>query len=128
MELLEKLSDIKLKVVKRAGDKVIDLLHQSNSWADSDCFREDCIVCKTANSNEKKGKCRKRNVLYEIICISCYKKDLMEKGIMALEKTTSEKNDTIVVIEHEKHEETNRIGKRKREKEKKYGRRYRVQG
>ena len=68
---LEKLGKFKIKIVERAGNKLVDVLHKSNAWGEKDCERIDCLICNT--SNAKKGSCRKRNVLYETYCITCEK-------------------------------------------------------
>ena len=65
LELFEKVGDIKLKVVERAGSKLVDLLHKSDVCSDIDCQRDDCLICSSCVGEEKKGKCRKRNVIYE---------------------------------------------------------------
>ena len=64
---------IKIKIVERTGDKIVDLLHRSNAWADSDCERSDCIVCDSAENDAKKGSCKIRGVTYEVYCKNCEK-------------------------------------------------------
>ena len=76
LDSLEKLGKFKIKLVERAGTKIVDMLHQSDAWNMMDCERDDCIICKTETS--KKGSCRRRNVLYETFCITC-QKDKEEK-------------------------------------------------
>ena len=71
LEGLEKLGKFEIKLVERAGSKVVDILYQSNAWNMMDCERNDCIICNTETS--KKGSCRCRNVLYETFCITCQK-------------------------------------------------------
>ena len=68
---LEKVGRIKLKIVERTGDKLSDILHKSDSWADEDCGRPDCIICSSVGENGKKGMCKKRNILYETYCETC---------------------------------------------------------
>ena len=36
---IEKVCKIKIKVVERTGDKVVDLLHKSDAWSSQDCMR-----------------------------------------------------------------------------------------
>ena len=69
LDSLEKLGKFKIKLVERAGTKVVDILHQSNAWSMMDCERKDCLICNTESS--KKGSCKRRNVLYETFCITC---------------------------------------------------------
>ena len=71
LEVLEKVGSIKIKVVERAGSKLVDLLHKSNVWSDADCKREDCIICSSCVGEEKKGKCKRRKVVYETFCLTC---------------------------------------------------------
>ena len=71
MESLEKLGKFKVKIVERAGNKIVDVLHKSDAWSLMDCERTDCLICSTETS--KKGSCRRRNILYETFCITCKK-------------------------------------------------------
>ena len=77
LDSLERLGKFKVKLVERAGNKIVDILHKSNAWSELDCDREDCLICKTENS--KKGSCRRRNILYETYCITCQKVHKEEK-------------------------------------------------
>ena len=52
LEALEKLGNLKMKVVEQTGDKVVDLLHRSDPWSNKDCGREDCLLCKSAGEND----------------------------------------------------------------------------
>ena len=74
-EKLEKLEEaggnIKIKIVERAGDKIVDLLHRSNPWDNIDCMRNDCLLCSTAGEKGRKGVCRRRNIVYETFCMNC---------------------------------------------------------
>ena len=81
LENFEKLGTIKIKIVERAGEKLVDALHKSNAWNEMDCNRPDCLICKTEGS--KKGSCRRRNVLYETFCKTCedIEKEIVEKEI-----------------------------------------------
>ena len=63
---------LRIKVVERAGEKIVDALHKSNPWEEVICGREDCLFCY--GSNEKMiGKCKKRGVVYETLCMLCEK-------------------------------------------------------
>ena len=97
---LEKLGKFKIKLVERAGNKLVDVLHKSNAWGEKDCERIDCLICST--SNAKKGSCRKRNVLYETYCITC-EKDAIEKErgdeesiLNILERDHQAKNPSVI--------------------------------
>ena len=65
LESLEKLGQFKIKLVERAGNRIVDVLHKSNAWSMMDCERDDCLICSTETS--RKGTCRRRNVLYETL-------------------------------------------------------------
>ena len=84
----EELSSIRVKLVERTGEKIVDILHKSNPWEATHCGREDCMYC--GSRNEKLvGKCKKRNIVYETECLLC-------KGEMGeadgFEKIESEKD------------------------------------
>ena len=87
IETFEKVGDLRLKVVERTGDKLTDLLHKSNICEDNYCDRKDCLICMSTSEEEKKGMCKKRNVIYETYCITCMKKEKYEKE---MRETTSE--------------------------------------
>ena len=78
-ERLSKLEEssgrLKIKIVERSGLKLTDLLHKSNAWSSRDCMREDCLMCKTAENECDKGKCYRRNIMYETFCIICYERN-----------------------------------------------------
>ena len=57
-----------MKILERAGEKIVDLLHKSNPWEDMDCQREKCLMCKTAMKEEGKLE---RCTVYEIHCVEC---------------------------------------------------------
>ena len=42
---LEKVGKTKIKLVERAGTKLVDLLHKSDPWGKVDCKRENCEPC-----------------------------------------------------------------------------------
>ena len=71
LEAIENVSNIKVKIVERTGDKVIELLHKSDSWSDIDCERPDCLICSSCGEKERKGMCKKRNIIYETYCLIC---------------------------------------------------------
>ena len=64
----EEISCIRIRIVKRIGEKLMDIIHKSNPWKAIHCDREDCMFC---NSSEEKliGKCKKRNIVYETECL-----------------------------------------------------------
>ena len=64
-------SCIKVKIVERGREKIVDLLHKSNPWKDKDCERKECVLCSSAGEKDKRGICKKRNIVYEIFCLEC---------------------------------------------------------
>ena len=92
-ERLSKLEEssgrLKIKIVERSGLKLTDLLHKSNAWSSRDCMREDCLMCKTAENECDKGKCYRRNIMYETFCITCQEnieKENVEKDAEGTER------------------------------------------
>ena len=69
MKELEKVGTIKIKIVEKAGNKIVDLLHKSNGWSNEDCEREDCIVCSSAMDDDNAIRnCKRRSITYETFC------------------------------------------------------------
>ena len=72
----EKLQDVtgdRVKIVEKAGRKLENILASGDPWKGMDCKRPNCFLC---NSKILTGKglrqdCSKRNILYEIKCITC---------------------------------------------------------
>ena len=88
---IEKVGQLKIKLVERAGDKLEELLHRSDAWSDRDCDRADCLPCKSAGEDGVKGSCKRRNVIYETYCISC--QEIIEKDEEKKEIELGEKNE-----------------------------------
>ena len=70
---LEVLTGYRLKVVERAGTKLVNLLHKSDPWQGIYCGRDLCLLCSTKARTGKlmKQECTKRSCIYEIWCIKC---------------------------------------------------------
>ena len=76
----EKIKDItgnRIKVVERAGVKLQDILVK-DPWKGKDCGRQNCFVCTTKMLTEKgeRKDCTKRNVVYEIQCLTCKDREI----------------------------------------------------
>ena len=84
-----------MKIVERTGDTLVDLLHKSNSWANEDCERTECLVCSSSEYGSKKGSCRKRNITYETFCITCQKLEKKKDPADDNEIVDVEKEDII---------------------------------
>ena len=75
---LEKIMGYRLKIVERAGDKLINLLTSSNPWRGKICDRPNCMLCDTKARTGKnlKQDCSKRNLVYETKCETCEKREI----------------------------------------------------
>ena len=82
---LERVGKFRIKLVEKTGDKLVDLLHQSDPWNNLDCERPDCLPCSSAGENEKKGQCKKKSVVYETYCMTCMENE-EESALGAEEK------------------------------------------
>ena len=73
IQKLKPWTGINLKVIERVGEKLEDLIHQSNPWENVDCNRVDCFTCQSsARSEDMKFKsCKKRSVVYQTWCQTC---------------------------------------------------------
>ena len=76
-EKLGSITGYRLKIVEKAGDKLVDLLTKSNPWQGMDCGRDACLLCKTKLKTERNltQDCHTRNLVYETWCMTCLKKD-----------------------------------------------------
>ena len=64
---------VKIKIVEKVGNKLVDMLHQSDPWQGTDCQREHCLPCRTKAKTEKdlRKDCTRRSVVYETWCLNC---------------------------------------------------------
>ena len=61
LKAMETVSCLRIKVIERTGEKIVDALHRSNPWEDLDCVRDLCFFC--GGGDEKMvGKCKQRGV------------------------------------------------------------------
>ena len=78
LELYEMFSNLKIRVVEKTGERIVDTLHKSNPWDNNKCERKDCRICE--GPEEKMwGRCKHRNVVYETQCMICLKEGEKEK-------------------------------------------------
>ena len=70
LKALETVSSLRVKVIERTGEKIVDSLHKSNPWENVDCEREHCLFCGGEES-KMRGKCKQRGVVYETRCMLC---------------------------------------------------------
>ena len=74
---LGKQTGVRIKVVEKVGNKLVDLLHQSDPWQGADCQREKCLPCITKRKTEKDKRkdCTTRNIVYETWCMNCEREE-----------------------------------------------------
>ena len=72
-ESIKNVTGYRVKVVERAGFKIQDILTGKDPWKGADCGRENCFVCSTKVLTGKglNKDCSKRNIIYEIKCLTC---------------------------------------------------------
>ena len=109
---MESISCLRVKIVERAGEKIVDALHKSNPWEDVNCGREDCIFCN-GNNEKMMGKCKQRGVVYETLCMLCEKKRKQLEDAYGDEETGRIENNG----EKRKREDMREIKERQRLKE-----------
>ena len=70
---LEEMTDMRLKMVEKAGTKIGDILTDGDPWSGQDCSRETCWLCETKlkTGKNKRQECTKRNLVYETYCMNC---------------------------------------------------------
>ena len=98
----EKLKDItgeKVKVVEKSGIKLENILTKNNPWKGMDCKRPNCLLCmtKTLTGKQLKKDCTKRNILYEIKCLTC--EERMKTSIEENEGDEEKRKDLITNME-----------------------------
>ena len=72
---LEKIGKLKFEIVEKTGNKLENILHNSNAWGIQDCERNDFILCESAGENDKKGQWKNINVVYETYCLLCEERE-----------------------------------------------------
>ena len=77
---LQEITGDRIKIVERAGRKLENILTNKDPWKGKDCGRSNCFLCSTKvlTGKDLKKDCTKRNILYEIRCLTC-EKDELEK-------------------------------------------------
>ena len=79
---------VEIKIVERAGVKLVDMLHKADPWKGMDCGREQCFLCSTKQKTGKRKEqdCTKRSIVYENWCITCEKREMQRVEDMKLEE------------------------------------------
>ena len=90
-EKLKEITGEKVKIVEKAGMKLENILTKNNPWKGQDCGRPNCLLCmtKTLTEKEMKKDCSKRNILYELRCLTC--EERIRKKIVESEDDEDEK-------------------------------------
>ena len=67
IQILKPFTKINLKVVERAGRKLVETLHKSNPWENSLCERKSCLPCTSSKKemDESVRNCKKRSIIYQ---------------------------------------------------------------
>ena len=60
-------SQLKIKLVEFTGPKIVDVVKQKVEGSNEEHCEQECMVC----NGEKRGKCRKRSAVYNIVCRTC---------------------------------------------------------
>ena len=83
----------KFKIVEKAGKKLENILSGKDPWKGADCGRKNCFLCTTKVHTGKhlKKDCSKRNILYEIRCLTCEEIEI-EKLNEELSDSDNDKN------------------------------------
>ena len=71
MENLKHILGYNIKIVERAGTPLKLMFSLAKIGEGGECGRGDCIPCTQDSRGEKLPPCRKRNILYENICLKC---------------------------------------------------------
>ena len=66
-------TNIGIKIVERAGERIEDILHKSDPWEKKDCGRKDCAPCISSSESDKLPykNFTKRSVVYRTWCETC---------------------------------------------------------
>ena len=77
-EFLQEITGERVKIVEKAGTKLEDILTKTDPWKGLDCGRENCFLCATKALTGKglSQDCSKRNIVYEIKCLTCEEQEM----------------------------------------------------
>ena len=89
-EKLVEVTGNKVKIVERAGNKLENILAGKDPWKGKDCERKNCFICNTKvlTGKDLNKDCTKKNIIYEIRCLTCEKIEL--EKIENLEEASDE--------------------------------------
>ena len=119
LETLERVGNLKFKVVEKTGRKIEEILHRSDSWSNRDCGREECLICQSAAEEERKGMCKRRNIVYETYCKTCYEKERSKKEETEIHNINCEEVQEMMLSSDKKGGKRKRGGEEETKKDKK---------
>ena len=75
---LQEVTGDKVKIVERAGKKLENIIAGKDPWKGKDCGRKNCFLCSTKvlTGKDLNKDCTKRNLLYEIRCLTCERRKM----------------------------------------------------
>ena len=70
---LAAITGYRVRITETSGSQLCRILPNTNPWGQGDCERVECYTC--SQSGERLEDCKKRNILYESVCLVCNKED-----------------------------------------------------
>ena len=89
VQQLARRNGLKMRVIEKAGLTIKKILQKSNPFEKKICGRDECAVCEYG----KKGDCRSRGCVYQLMCKEDWKKYRGQTGRSAHERTNEEMDD-----------------------------------
>ena len=101
---LQEVTGDKVKITERAGRKLENILTGKDPWKGKDCGRSNCFLCttKVLTGKDLNKDCTKRNILYEIRCLSCEQQEL-ERIELEADGDENKKKDLLSHVEIPKY-------------------------
>ena len=66
---MSEITGFRTRIVEGVGNKLQQLLSNSNPWSGAHCGREDCTPCNQGGENLQ--DCTRRGIIYESVCTIC---------------------------------------------------------
>ena len=66
---LAAITGYRVRITETSGSQLCRILPNTNPWGQGDCERVECYTC--SQSGERLEDCKKRNILYESVCLVC---------------------------------------------------------
>ena len=74
---LARITGYRVRITETSGSQLCRILPNTNPWGTKDCERGNCYTC--SQSGEKMEDCKRRNILYESVCLVCNKEEVNKK-------------------------------------------------